>query len=562
MKNIVKFLIAAVAIVMVFTACQKEGDLPLYKSGNGVVVSGSTQTVTAVVADSSKTVLTLTWTWPNYATDSANQKFVVQIDSAGKNFAKPVTRVLYGKLSTSFTAQELNTIVFGFGGIGAPYTLEMRIISSYSNNNELYASNAVSVSVTPYIIPVALSMEPTGPLTLVVEDADNVAVTCSWNATTFGNLPVNYALQIALAGTDFASPTVKTFGTAVTGTMTVNDLNSAAINAGIAPNATGDLEMRIIAYHGANFANPIYSDVETLNVTTYLSTITWYIPGNYVAASYPGTSFLDWDPANSPQIVSLATSPTKLEGYVYMANAVNEWKFASKPNWNGPNYGAGATAGALDAAGGNFSSTAGYYKLNVDAMALTYTAVATAWGVIGSATPGAWDDETALTFDPVTSTWRGGVPCVAGEFKFRANHDWGFNYGSTAANATLDAGGSNIPVTVAADYYFILDLSHPNAYTYTVDTWGLIGSATPDGWNSDQNMTCDATNKALTITIDLIVGEFKFRANDAWAVNLGGDMANLTQDGPNIPIASAGNYTIKLYLDGTKRCTVVKNGKK
>jgi len=551
---------AAVAIILVSTACQKEGDLPLYKTGNGIVVSGSTQAVTAVVADSSKTALTLNWTWPNYATDSANQKFIVQIDSAGKNFAKPVTRVLYGVLSTSFTAKELNTIVFGFGGIGAPYTLEMRIISSYANNNELYASNAISVSVTPYIIPVTLSMDPLGPLTLTVDNAENTALTFNWNATVFGNIPLNYTVEIGKADGTFSSPTVIKYGTTLHGSITVNELNNAAINAGVAPNATGDLTIRVSAHQGDYpGANPLYSNVIPLTVTTYLSTLTWNVPGNYVADSYPGTTFLNWDPANSPQIKSLSTAPSKLEGYVYMANPVNEWKFASKANWDGPNYGAGATAGTLDVTGGNFSSSAGYYKLNVDAMALTYTAVATVWGVIGSATPGGWNDETALTFDPVTSTWRGGLACTVGEFKFRANHDWGFNYGSTAGNATLDAGGSNIPVTVAADYYFTLDLSHPNAYTYKMDSWGLIGSATPDGWNSDQNMTWDATNKALTITIDLVVGEFKFRANDAWTVNLGGNMAALTQDGANIPITAAGNYTIKLYLEGTAHCTVVKN---
>jgi len=562
MKNIVKILIATVAIVMVFTACQKEGDLPLYKTGNGTVLTSSATTI-AASPDSSKTALTLSWTWPNYATDSVNQKFIVQIDSAGKNFVKPVTRVLKGVLSNSFTAKELNTIVFGFGDIGAPYTLEMRIISSYSNNNELYQSNTVNVVVTPYIIPVTFSMNPLGPLTLTVENAENTAVTFNWNATEYGNIPLSYAVEIGKADGTFASPTVLKFGKALHGSITVNDLNNAAINAGIAPNATGNLAIRVNAHQGDYpGTNSLYSNVVALNVTTYLSTMTWYVPGNYVAASYPGTSFLDWDPANSPQVKSLSTSPSKLEGYVYMANASNAWKFASKPNWDGPNYGSGATPGTLSATGADFSSPAGYYKLNADAGALTYTAVATAWGVIGDATPGNWNDETALDYDPASRTWQGGMHLIAAKFKFRANHSWDYNYGSTAGNATLDAGGSDIPIAVEGDYYFTLDLSQPNAYTYKIDSWGLIGSATPGGWNTDQNMTWDATNKALTITIDLIVGEFKFRANDAWTINLGGPVDALTQDGPNIAIAVAGNYTIKLYLTGTKHCTVVKNGKK
>lgn len=564
MKNIVKILIATAAIVMVFTACQKEGDLPLYKTGNGTVVSSSASSVTAAVADSGKTMLTVNWTWPNYATDSAHQKFILQIDSAGQNFVHPFSRVLFGVTSTSFTAKELNTIVFGFGGISDPYTLEMRIISSYGNNNEQYQSNTITAVVTPYIIPVTLSMAPAGPLTLVVEDATNTAVVFQWNATEYGNiLPLYYAVEIDKAGGTFATPTVLKFAAALTGSITVNDLNNAAINAGIAPTESGDLAIRVNAHQGDYpGANPLYSNVVTLNVTTYLSVMTWYVPGNYVAASYPGSSYLDWSPADSPQVKSLASAPTKLEGYVYMANATNEWKFASKPNWDGPNYGAGATAGTLDASGGNMNSPAGYYKLNADASALTYTAVATVWGVIGAATPGGWGDETALIFDPATSTWRGGLACTVGEFKFRANHDWGFNYGSTAANATLDAGGSNIPITFAADYYFTLDLSHPNEYTYSANRWGVIGSATADGWNSDQNMTWDATNKVLTVTLPLIVGEIKFRANDDWAINLGGDLTALTPGGANIPIAAAGTYTITLDLGkAVPSCTITSKKK-
>jgi len=560
MKNIVKLIILIAVSSLVFSACNKEGDLPLYLKGNGTVVSTSLSSVTAAIADSNETALTVNWTWPNYATDSANQKFIVQMDSAGHNFAKPVAKTVYGVSSTSFTAKELNNIVFGFGGLGAPYTLEMRVVSSYGNNNEQYTSNSVNVVVTPYLIPINLTLTPAGPLTLVAGNATNTAVVFQWNATQYGNVQLNYSVQIDKAGSTWATPTVLKFGTALSGSITVNDLNNAAINAGIAPDATGDLAIRVVSTQGTYpGTNPFYSNVATLTVTTYLSVITWYVPGNYVAASYPGTTLKDWDPANSPIVKSTSSAPTKLEGYVYLANASNEWKFASKPNWNGPNYGAGATPGTLDASGGNFNSSAGYYKLNVDANALTYTAVATVWGVIGAASPGGWDDETALSYDPATSTWRGGMPLTVGEIKFRANHSWDYNYGSTAGNATLDAGGKNIPITIAEDHYFVLDLSHPNEYTYSANRWGIIGSATPGGWDSDQNMTWDGTLKAMKITVDLTAGEFKFRANDGWDYNLGGDINALTPNGANIAIASAGNYTITLYLAGTMHCTIVKN---
>jgi hypothetical protein len=295
--------------------------------------------------------------------------------------------------------------------------------------------------------------------------------------------------------------------------------------------------------------------------TTLSDLRTWNVPGDYVAASYPGSTFADWAPDKSPQIKSTLTSPDNIEGYVYMKNATNGWKFATQPNWDGPNYGDGG-AGKLDANGGNFSSPAGYYKINVNAGVnpMTYTAVATSWGVIGDATPNAWNDETALAYDPTSSTWKGGMHMIAGGFKFRANHTWDINYGSTSKDANLNAGGDNITMALAGDYYFTLDLSHPNAYTYSANTWGLIGSATADGWNSDQKLTWDPTNKVLKITADLIVGEIKFRANSAWDLALGGTVDALTTTGGNLAITQAGNYTITLDLSkATYTCVIKKN---
>ena len=295
--------------------------------------------------------------------------------------------------------------------------------------------------------------------------------------------------------------------------------------------------------------------------TTLSDLRTWNVPGNYVGASYPGSALADWAPDKSPQVKSTVTSPDNLEGYIYMSQAANEWKFATQLNWDGPNYGNGG-AGKLDESGGNFSSPAGYYKINVNAAVnpMTYTAVATTWGVIGDASPNGWNDETAITYDPSSSTWKGGMVMTAGSFKFRANHSWDYNYGSTSKDANLNAGGDNITLALAADYFFTLDLSQPNAYTYSANRWGLIGSATAGGWDSDQNLTWDTTNKVLKITADLVVGEIKFRANDAWDLALGGTVDALTTSGGNLAIAAAGNYTITLDLSkATYTCIIKKN---
>lgn len=292
--------------------------------------------------------------------------------------------------------------------------------------------------------------------------------------------------------------------------------------------------------------------------TTLADILTWNIPGDYVEASYPGSALANWSPDKSPQVISTIATPDKLEGYVYMANASNAWKFASQNNWDGPNYGAGA-AGKLDASGDNFSSPAGYYKINADATALTYTAVKTVWGVIGDATPGGWGDETALAYDPASRTWRGVIHLTKAEMKFRANHNWDFNYGSSSKDSKLNAGGDNIPMAAEADYAIVLDLSHPNAYTYSANRWGIIGDATPGGWGASTPMTWDAVKNVFTITADLkSSGQFKFRANDAWDINYGGSMNALSPGGDNIGVPSDGNYTVT-FDPWALKATLTKN---
>ena len=53
-----------------------------------------------------------------------------------------------------------------------------------------------------------------------------------------------------------------------------------------------------------------------------------------------------------------------------------------------------------------------------------------------------------------------------GEIKFRANNDWGVNYGDNGGDGTLELNGGNIPST-AGTYNIELDFSDPNNPTWT-----------------------------------------------------------------------------------------------
>ena len=295
-----------------------------------------------------------------------------------------------------------------------------------------------------------------------------------------------------------------------------------------------------------------------LSFTTLADITKFWIVGDYNG----------WDNSDAAKyIISTPTSNGLAEGYVYLT--AGGFKLTTDHSWDDNHtYGdadPNTNTGVLNHPGNNITvASDGYYLIRANLSTMTYTLLKTTWGIIGDATPGGWSTDTPLTYDQATGKWWAAVHMTAGgAFKFRSNASWNDppdpNFGSDNADGTLQEGGGNIPVTIDADYYVVLDLSHPNAYTYSANSWSIIGDATPGGWTTDTEMTWDATNKCMTITADMTVGQFKFRANDDWAVNLGGDINSLTQDGGNIDITVAGNYTIKLYLGDAPHCTVTKN---
>ncbi len=139
--------------------------------------------------------------------------------------------------------------------------------------------------------------------------------------------------------------------------------------------------------------------------------------------------------------------------------------------------------------------------------------------------------------------------------------DANITYGVTASKLAVN--GSAIPVPITG--WHILTAS-TTALTYNLEEYriGLVGSATPNGWNTpDQKMEYNAATGTWSITLNLVQGEIKFRKNDGWDWNLGGTVNNLVQDGSNLAIASAGNYTITLTItrdvNPTGTCTIVRN---
>ena len=143
--------------------------------------------------------------------------------------------------------------------------------------------------------------------------------------------------------------------------------------------------------------------------------------------------------------------------------------------------------------------------------------------------------------------WSGGK----GAFKFQTEfNNWDVtNYGIGSgddASGTLTVGGDNIMVTPGF-YRAEIDLANLTYKLTSISGIGLIGPAQAGGWSEDTDLTYNAETRAWEGTVDLAADEFKFRANDDWAINWGGSEDNLTQDGANLKIAEAGKYFIQFF---------------
>jgi hypothetical protein len=178
-----------------------------------------------------------------------------------------------------------------------------------------------------------------------------------------------------------------------------------------------------------------------------------------------------------------------------------------------------------------------------------------------------WSPETApaLYTRNLDRRYEGYVYFSTGdEFKFTSERSWGgTNYGESGVEGTLsdDGGAGNLKSKGTGVYKLNVDLTvSPAAYTALPTEWGLIGSATGGGWDNSTAMAYDRETNLWTVTTILTAGEFKFRANNGWDINLGGNLDNLSYGGDNIVTVEAGTYKVTLDLSEASayRCTLVK----
>ncbi|PWS27073.1 DUF5116 domain-containing protein [Pedobacter yonginense] len=195
--------------------------------------------------------------------------------------------------------------------------------------------------------------------------------------------------------------------------------------------------------------------------------------------------------------------------------------------------------------------------------------LASAWIYAPGAYQG-WNPSTADSLISLSSNgiYTGMIAFTPGnlEFKITPAKKWDIAFGDAGAGKISSSAGDNLKSPDAIIKQVTVDLKLNTITFGTPKEWSIIGDATLGGWNNDTDMkgVNDGKFTVYSIKTTLGVGEFKFRFNHAWDVNLGG-AATLTLGGDNIKVTSAGTYTITLTVAKTAdkvtggTYTIVKN---
>lgn len=147
------------------------------------------------------------------------------------------------------------------------------------------------------------------------------------------------------------------------------------------------------------------------------------------------------------------------------------------------------------------------------------------------------------------------------EFKLYGQQDWSpLSYGDGGDGTIIEHNdvGNNLVAPAAGYYHLAVNLNEMTYLLIEIETWGIIGDATPNGWDASTPMTFDPETVTWSITDDLIAGQFKIRANDEWVIDMGVDGNGLLRyenhplmpyvEGERVGISEAGNYTFSINL--------------
>ncbi|MBG9376469.1 SusE domain-containing protein [Panacibacter sp. DH6] len=574
MRKIILAAGAVLTAILFLAACNKVKDLPFYANGNAVTLSASGTEIAPTPADSLNEVISFAWTNPAYASDSDTYKYVLEIDSTGRNFSDKFTKTVTGALSTSLTGKELNAVLLNYGfTLGSPTVLDVRIISSYGNNNEQYTSNIINLTVSAYGDASALTASESS-IVCDINTANQDVITFSWTPSFSGyNGNITYVLQSDSATQNFDTPVETALDAgALSKTLTQSVMNETALTAGIAGGNSGSVEYRIKAT--TDLGATVYSTPVTVAVKTYFPLLRFYLPGSYQAATNNGAN---WDPGTAPEFIrDLRTAVFNDMYYMYIYLPANSsFKITQGRSWD-VNY--GGSGGNLAQGGSDISvSAAGVYRISINRKTMKYDIRAGRMGFVGGGVDAGWEPSKVFPNyqmgAPADNLFVGITNFKSDEWKMIDNDQWnnGSNtvdetrsYGSkSGSGSTMQVNGDNFtPVPAPGIYRVIWDGRNKDDIKYEMSPateMRVVGNGIQGVNEWDPGTSPQMTylgNGVWQISLTLIAGkDIKFVAGNAWGAFDYEDNGDNGNGGRNIKWeggdnfktpAATGTYTITL----------------
>lgn len=193
---------------------------------------------------------------------------------------------------------------------------------------------------------------------------------------------------------------------------------------------------------------------------------------------------------------------------------------------------------------------AGPYLLTVNMETKAYSYIPAYERLYMSGDAQGWSPATAMQLATTDyKNYQGYAVLSPGGFKVVLGPDWSAgDYGQGDAEGKLGH-GDNLTVAEKGLYWVRVNLNELTISCTLITTIGVIGDATPNSWNASTPLT--PSEDLLTWSGEIAFnagGEWKFRANDDWGVNLGGQLGDLVQDGGNLPGPGEGTKKVTLNL--------------
>ena len=562
MKNLYKIIVSLIVIVGVFS-CEEDDNFKLVEAEGSFLIEVPSSGSSIVLDRTNPSNQALTVTWED--TQNTGGSYTIEIAKAATDFAESFTAGTTDSVDFTLSVEELNTFLVNTVRIpqAEQSGLDLRVVAS---NGEV--SNTVSLIITPFVIEVTelfvngtfTNWDPTQGIAMSSSEFNIFTVNIDLlDGDEFNFLPSNTSDEEVWQLTEAGSSNLTKFGginlsgyTAGNYDITVDlNTNTFTIVEITFPEALF-LVGAGVPDAGWGWSTPVemtLTDVDVFEVTTTLANDAF----RFFTTDGDGDDNVAWASGlNYPFFIA--------DGYTIDANFED----------------------ALD--GDNnfrFVGTPGVYAITVNGVNKTITAVE----VIASAriaVPGnhqGWDPPTAPQLEASsTSTtdyegyvWLDGQhkfvgPDASGDFQW-TNIDWGDASGVDGSYTQVLAvdGEGNIEAPDGVGHYFITADTGALTYSEIKYDWSLTGDATPLSWpagpdgtpGQDHDMTYDDITDTWAVTLDLSVGQLKFRANDAWDWNYGdtGPDGSLENNGDNIVIDTAGNYTIVLDLSTPRAYT-------